>query len=299
MNDHVNNTYTSAFFIVPTYIPYLPGMTLNFLKVYETIFQFWNHNKSCYLSEKSLMERTSVCRSEVYAALMYFEKLGEIKRIRKGLKRFLVRPEKIIETDCTHLSLTSEIADIGTNINQTSEIADVNVRDSGRNTSEIADHNTKKRTKEIKKTSTTSVSSSFIITEKLDNQYLDYKVDTDPRSDEVFLKHCKHHIENNSDPALHINQRRSGIKKILSKCFEAKEIFESRDYLDPEEQRIKKEEQEARMKAQTEAQEKLHWEKMERLKKEQETRQQSKPSQERRGSPTRLADMLKNFKNAN
>ena len=51
------------------------------------------------------------------------------------------------------------------------------------------------------------------------------------------------------------------------------------------------------MKAQTEAQEKLHWEKMERLK--QETRQQSKPSQERRGSPTRLADMLKNFKNAN
>jgi hypothetical protein len=274
MNNHVHNTYKSAFFVVPTYIPYLPGMTLNFLKVYETIFQFWNHNKACYLSEKSLIERTSVCRSEVYAALMYFEKHGEVKRIRKGLKRFLVRPEKIIETDCTHLNLTSEIADIGTNINQTSEIADVNVRDSGRITSEIADHNTKKRTKEFKKTSTTSVSSSFIITEKLDKTYLEYKVDTDPRSDEVYLKHCKHHIENNSDPSLHINQRRSGIKEILRKCFENKEYFESRDYLDPEEKRIKKQEEEARAKAKAEAQDRLHLEKMKKWEEEQKARKE-------------------------
>jgi hypothetical protein len=299
MNDHANNTYNSAFFIVPSYILDLPGLTLGFLKVYESIFQFWNHNKTCFLSEKSLCARTTLKRSQIYEALAYFERHGEVKRVRKGLKRYLVRPEKIIETDCTDVIQTSAVPDIGTTIDQTSATPDVDVRSTGRNTSATADYNTKKRTKEIKKTSTTSVSSSFIITEKLDNQYLAYKVDTDPRSDEVFLKHCKHHIENNSDPALHINQRRSGIKKILSKCFEAKEIFESRDYLDPEEQRIKKEEQEARMEAQSEAQEKLHWEKMERLKKEQETRQQSKPSQERRGSPTRLADMLKNFKNAN
>jgi hypothetical protein len=230
---------------------------------------------------------------------MYFEKSGEIKRIRKGLKRFLVRLEKVIETDCTHLNLTSGISDVSTNINQTSEIADVNVRDSGRNTSEIADYNTKKRTKEFKNTSTTSVSSSFIITEKLDKTYLEYKVADDPRTDEIFLKHCKHHIHNNSDPSLHINQRRSGIKKILIKCFEAKEYFESRDYLDPEEQRIKKEEEEARSKAQAEAQEKLHWEKMERLKIGQTKGKESKPSQERIGNPTRLADMLKNLSNAN
>lgn len=296
MNDQVDNTYKSVFFVVPSYIPYLPGMTLNFLKVYETIFQFWNHNQTCFLSEKSLIARTSVSRSEVYAALMYFEKRGEIKRIRKGMKRYLVKPEKIIETNCSHLKLTSEIPDVGTSIDQTSEIPDVNVLDTGRNTSEIPDYNTKKRTKEFKNTSTTSVSSRFIITEKLDKSYLEYKVENDPRSNEVFLKHCKHHIENNSDPSLHINQRRIGVKKILAKCFENKEFFESRDYLDPEEKRIKKQEEEKRAKAQAEAQDKQHWKKMEELKKA----TASKTIQERRGRPTRLADLLRNYKpNAN
>ena len=299
MNDHVHNTYTSAFFIVPSYILDIPGLTLGYLRVYESIFQFWNHNKTCFLSEKALIERTTLKRTQIYEALAFFERHGEVKRVRKGMKRYLIRPEKIIETDCSHLTLTSATPDIGTTIDQTSATPDVNVRSAGRNTSATPDYNTKKRTKEIKKTSTTSVSSSFIITEKLDKAYLDYKVESDPRSNEVFLKHCKHHIENNSDPSLHVNQRRSGIKKILNKCFEANEIFESRGYLDPEEERIKKQEAEARLKAQAETQEKLHWEKMERLKREQEERQQSKPSQERRGSPTRLADMLKNFRNAN
>lgn len=295
MIDHAHNTYTSAFFIVPSYILDIPGLTLGFLRVYESIFQFWNHNKTCFLSEKALIARTALKRTQIYEALAFFERHGEVKRVRKGLKRYLLRPEKIIETDCPDIGLVSAPPDVGTTIAQTSATPDVNVRSAGRQTSAPADYNTKKRTKEIKKTSTTSVSSSFIITEKLDNQYLDYKVDTDPRSDEVFLKHCKHHIENNSDPSLHLNQRRSGIKKILSKCFEEKAYFESRDYLDPEEQRIKKEEEEARLKAQAEAQDRLHMEKMKQWEEQQKIRQESKPNQERRGSPTRLADMLKGF----
>lgn len=270
MNDIKHNTYTSAFFITPSYILDIPGITLGFLRVYESIFQFWNHNKSCFLSEKILCERTKLKRTQVYEALTFFERHGEIKRIRKGMKRFLVRPEKIIETDCTHLTLKSERADDSTTIAQTSALPDVNVRSTGRNTSAPADYNTKKLTKEIKKTSSKAVSSSFFNTEKLDKEYLQYKLDSDPRSDEVFLKHCKHHIENNSDLNLHINQRRSGIKKILRSSFEASEYFESRYYLDPIEQRAKKEEQEAQMKVKAEAQEKIHWQKMERYKKEQQ-----------------------------
>lgn len=153
MNNQSSNTYTSAFFIIPSYIAYLPGMTLNFLKIYETIFQFWNHNKACYLSEKSLMERTKVCRTQIYDALTYFEKHGEIKRVRKGMKRYLVRPQKVIETDCTDLDPMSGIAEVSTNNNQTSDIADLNVRDSGRNTSGIADYNNKNINKEINTTS--------------------------------------------------------------------------------------------------------------------------------------------------
>lgn len=99
MNDHVNNTYTSAFFIVPSYIPYLSGMTLNFLKVYETIFQFWNKKKNCFLSNSAIVERTGVQITQVKEALNFFEKYNELIRIQKGLKRFIAQPLKHIETD--------------------------------------------------------------------------------------------------------------------------------------------------------------------------------------------------------
>ena len=43
------NNYKETFFIVPSYILDLPGITLGYLKVYETIFQFWNKNQICFI----------------------------------------------------------------------------------------------------------------------------------------------------------------------------------------------------------------------------------------------------------
>ena len=46
--------YEDTFFIIPRYIRKLPGLTLAYLDVYETIFQFWNKNKDCFLGENAL-----------------------------------------------------------------------------------------------------------------------------------------------------------------------------------------------------------------------------------------------------
>lgn len=148
MSENHSNTYSSAFFIVPSYILDLDGMTLGYLRVYETIFQFWNHNKTCFLSEKSLCIRTNLKRSQVYAALSFFEQHNELKRVLKNSKRYIVRPEKIIETDCSFIDPDPIQNNTRSNTIQTSGLADVDVRSSGRETSGAADYNIKKINKE-------------------------------------------------------------------------------------------------------------------------------------------------------
>ena len=138
MNSTDNNTYQAAFFIVPSYILDLPGLTLAFLKVYETIFQFWNHRKPCFLSLKAICERTHLSNSQVCEALNFFEKNGELIRRKKGRKRYLVQPERSIQEDCPELNHESATADTSVQ----------SVRSSGLNQSAGADTNKKNINKE-------------------------------------------------------------------------------------------------------------------------------------------------------
>jgi hypothetical protein len=223
MTSSINNTYSSAFFIVPSYILDLQGLTLGFLRVYEAIFQFWNHNKACFLAEKGLIEKSGLKRTQVYEALSFFERHGEIKRVRKGTKRFLIRPEKIIETDCTENIPKSAIPDACTEISQTSGAADYNVRRSGRTTSGGADYNTKKLTKEIKEltnckkpsSETQKPSSSFIFSESTDKNLLEQMVERDLRTPEQFLGICLKHVNKYSDPSHPRLKRANALVKLL------------------------------------------------------------------------------------
>jgi hypothetical protein len=145
MTANNNNPYVASFFVVPAYIMSLPGLTLSFLRVYETIFQFWNHRKTCFLSLDSICERTTVGRSQVCEALLFFEKHNELQRIKKGGRRYLLQPSKPIETDCTEI-----IPESGG--------ADCEVRRSGLGESGGADYNNKKLNKENNNTTTSNIS---------------------------------------------------------------------------------------------------------------------------------------------
>lgn len=92
--------YQAAFFIVPTRILNLPDLTFAFLRFYETVFQFWNHGKNCYLTNEVLKERTGIKSiATIQEAFQYFANHNEMKRITKNGKRYIVQPEKAIETD--------------------------------------------------------------------------------------------------------------------------------------------------------------------------------------------------------
>lgn len=98
-NNSFCSEYEETFYIIPRRIRKLPGITLAFLDVYETIFQFWNKGNSCYLSNAGIQKRTGLGHTQVNQALIFFETHGElVRKIYKGL-RYLVQPRRSVETD--------------------------------------------------------------------------------------------------------------------------------------------------------------------------------------------------------
>jgi hypothetical protein len=96
----MSSEYQSSFFIVPSRISRLPDITIACLRVYETIFQFWNHGRQCYLSNDAIMERAGITSTSTLSeAFMYLESKGELIRKMKGKKRYFIQPERIVEVD--------------------------------------------------------------------------------------------------------------------------------------------------------------------------------------------------------
>jgi len=92
--------YEQTFFIVPSRILDLPNITLQLVRFYETIFQFWNKGKNCFLSNELIKERTGMkSDSTVSDAFQYFEENKEMKRIYKGSKRYIVQTLFIEHSD--------------------------------------------------------------------------------------------------------------------------------------------------------------------------------------------------------
>jgi|GEM_PF-2221611 len=97
-----NQKYQQNFFIVPSYILELPALTFTLLKFYETIFQFWNHGKDCFLSNSMIMERTGIKSiSSIIDAFKYFEAHGQMRRVMRNGQRYIIRPEQKIQTECS------------------------------------------------------------------------------------------------------------------------------------------------------------------------------------------------------
>lgn len=100
MSDHNNNSFKSAFFIIPSHILDLPGITLTYLKFYETMFQFWNHGKRCFLSNAAIMERTGIkSLSSIHDAFKYFENHGLIRRLGHDNNRYIVQVASVIDIE--------------------------------------------------------------------------------------------------------------------------------------------------------------------------------------------------------
>ena len=95
----MRSSYEETFYIVPSYIRKLPGMTLGYMDVYSHMFQFWNKGRECYLKNFQLAERTGYSERYIREAFEYFESHNELERVTIGRTRYLVQPQKKIKTD--------------------------------------------------------------------------------------------------------------------------------------------------------------------------------------------------------
>jgi hypothetical protein len=87
--------FTKTWFIVPHRIIHLPKITLQLLKFYEKIFEFWNNGRECFLSNDSLAHHADMkSASTIKGAFKFFEDHGEMKRVFKDGKRYIIQPTR-------------------------------------------------------------------------------------------------------------------------------------------------------------------------------------------------------------
>jgi hypothetical protein len=99
--------FKQNWFVVPNRIMQLEGLTLQLLRFYETIFQFWNNGENCYLTNGALMVRSGMkSKSSVDEAFLFFERHGELSRTTRNGKRYLEQPQKLLEIQADEKSST-------------------------------------------------------------------------------------------------------------------------------------------------------------------------------------------------
>ncbi len=201
--------YEETFYIIPRHIRKIPKITLAFLDVYETIFQFWNKRLPCFLSNSKIQERTGLGHSVVGDAIKFFEDNGELERKIKNGKRYFVQPLRYIETD-----------------NDTADAVPP-IRKSGTPPTAAPVHNIKKSSNKEKET-TTTCSSSF---NSFEQECLEFKHSSDDRTPDEYLENVHHHIKLNSDPESGEYQRQQMILKLLRKLHSNAEHFKSKGFV--------------------------------------------------------------------
>jgi hypothetical protein len=130
--------FRAAFAVIPSRVLYLDGVQLSYIKVYAEIYNLWNAEKPCFLGNPELSKRTETSERTVKEALKFFEDRGELKRVQKGTRRFIVQPTRVIEIESVDNSASncSNIARVG-------EIAPPPRRDSSPQVGELAPHKDK------------------------------------------------------------------------------------------------------------------------------------------------------------
>lgn len=91
---------TRSFVVIPVRILNLPNLTIQLLKFYEKIFQFWHSGNECFLNNSTLMEYCGMkSMATLSDAFKYFEDHQEMKRVQKDGKRYIIPPQPKLSTD--------------------------------------------------------------------------------------------------------------------------------------------------------------------------------------------------------
>lgn len=186
-------------------------------------------------SKDYLCAIAGIGKTQYFATLSQLESFGYIKRSgftnRKKLQ-WVYSPKSDLIVDDTDSSPAprTNVKSLNTSpANRTKLVRPTEPILSGEPDTDI-----KEDTKENKKLTTVdqNPSSSSFFSQKQKDELLSYKLQTDDRTDELFLEHCTHHVESQQND-LSKYQRFTGLKHILIKQYELKEKFKATGFGKP------------------------------------------------------------------
>lgn len=237
---HMNNNNKS--FTLPSYIniPLFLHQENRLGKSATLIAAFFHsiHTSGAKITASTdyLCALAGIQKRQYYKIMNVLESLGYISRSgftnRQTIKWVYDPNAKIVveELDTSALKDTT-----GKNLN-TSALEDTKlVHSSTLNLCTPVHTDTKEDTKDNKKLTTVDPkpSSSSFFSEKQKKDLLSYKPQCDTRADELFLEHCKHHIESQENEYGKF-ERYTGLTHILVKTYEFNEIFKAKGFAESE-----------------------------------------------------------------
>lgn len=232
MSDLNNNTKTfnlPAYINIPFFLYQDDRLEKSALLIAAFFYSLHTAGLKIKASTDYLCNLASIDKRQYYRIMNQLEDLNYIKRIgftNRKKTHWIYTPKSsitIIENDTSVLEDTS-VQELNTSVIDDSKL----VSSMTLNLCHPCHTDTKEDTKEYKKLTTVNPnpSSSSFFSEKQSEELLSYKLQTDKRSDELFLEHCTHHVVSQVNEKSKY-QRFTGLKHILIKLNESKEHFKA------------------------------------------------------------------------
>jgi len=223
MSDHTSNPRELSYrACIPFHILWDTDLNANHLRFYGQIEQMENHPSEKVQPTFSYQWIADILKINRRNAI----KIGNLLKKKGYIKREVIGPNEYIWNTVKKGVVVSQE---DTRLVSHKDTPLVSPRDT---------QNRKKETKVYKRTTTRekdqSSSSFFSLNQK--EEFLKLKLESDTRSDELFISHCQWHIEKQTNDFPKYKRIR-GLLKLLRALNEAGEAFKSTGYVDLEEKK--------------------------------------------------------------
>lgn len=230
MNDLNNNKPTfnlPAYIQIPFFLYQDDRLEKSAMLIAAFFYSLYTSGLKITASKNYLCAIAGIGKTQYFSTLNQLESLGYIQRSgftnRKKIQWiYSAKSEIFVDETSSSPAPRTNVKSLNTSPANRTKL----VRPTEPILSGSPDTDIKEDTKENKKLTTEdqNPSSSSFFSKKQKDELLSYKLQSDSRTDELFLEHCTHHVEKQQNELSNF-QRFTGLKHILVKLYETKEQF--------------------------------------------------------------------------
>ncbi len=234
LNDNKSTFNLPAYIQIPFFLYQDDRLEKSAMLIAAFFYSLYTSGLKITASKNYLCAIAGIGKTQYFSTLNQLESLGYIKRSgftnRKKIQwMYSAKSEIFVDETSSSPAPRTNVKSLNTSpVNRTKLVRAPEPILSGE-----PDIDIKEDTKENKKlTAVDKDPSSSFFSQKQKDELLSYKLQTDDRTDELFLEHCIHHVDSQQND-LRKYQRFVGLKHILVKQYETKEKFKATGFGKP------------------------------------------------------------------